>query len=101
MSSTDFREQELTLGQQQDITDILENYRNNPSNSNKYRFELFAYINDTVIGNLVKLHEAEVERYRVIIEDAASQLHRHGHTYDADAVRNRCAAITPKGGDKK
>lgn len=34
----------MDFEQQQEITKILEQYRNNPSNSNKYRFELFAYI---------------------------------------------------------
>lgn len=34
----------MDFEQQQEVTKILEDYRNNPSNSNKYRFELFAYI---------------------------------------------------------
>lgn len=38
--------EELSFDQQQDITQILEAYRSNPSNSNKYRYELFEYIND-------------------------------------------------------
>lgn len=39
-------EAELTFEQQQEITKILELYRRNPSNSNKYRYQLFAYIDD-------------------------------------------------------
>lgn len=35
---------EMTFEQQKEVTTILENYRRNPSNSNKFRFELFAYI---------------------------------------------------------
>lgn len=41
--STDI-EAELTFEQQKEITRILEGYRANPSNSNKFRYELFAYI---------------------------------------------------------
>lgn len=37
---------ELTFKQQQEITEILEQYRSNPSNSNKYRYHLFAYIDE-------------------------------------------------------
>lgn len=36
----------LTFEQQEEISAILENFRKNPSNSNKYRYELFAYIED-------------------------------------------------------
>lgn len=35
---------DLTFEQQQEVSVILENFRNNPSNSNKYRYELFAWI---------------------------------------------------------
>lgn len=37
---------ELTFEQQQEITKRLEGYRSNPSNSNKWRYDLFAYINE-------------------------------------------------------
>lgn len=37
---------ELTVDQQEHITQILEGYRSNPSNSNKFRYDLFAYINE-------------------------------------------------------
>lgn len=37
---------ELTFAQQQEITKRLEGYRSNPSNSNKWRYDLFAYIED-------------------------------------------------------
>jgi hypothetical protein len=47
----------MSFEQQQEITAILESYRTNPSNSNKYRFELFAYID-----KILAAHQAEVER---------------------------------------
>jgi len=37
---------ELTFEQQKELTAILEDYRNNPSNSNKYRYNLFAKIDE-------------------------------------------------------
>lgn len=36
----------LTFAQQQEITKRLEGYRTNPSNSNKWRYDLFAYIEE-------------------------------------------------------
>jgi hypothetical protein len=46
MTTERVSEPELTFEQQQEITKILELYRTNPSNSNKYRYQLFAYIDD-------------------------------------------------------
>ena len=40
----DLVKKELTFEQQQEISRIIENFKNNPSNSNKFRYELFAYI---------------------------------------------------------
>lgn len=40
---------ELTFEHQKEITRILEGYRSNPSNSNKYRYELFAYIEEHLL----------------------------------------------------
>jgi len=40
----------MTFEQQQEVTRILEAYRANPSNSNKYRFELFAYIDELLVA---------------------------------------------------
>jgi hypothetical protein len=40
---------EMTFEQEQEVTRILEGYRSNPSNSNKFRYELFAYINELLV----------------------------------------------------
>ena len=37
---------ELSFEHQQVLTEILEDYSNNPSNSNKYRYQLFAQIDE-------------------------------------------------------
>jgi hypothetical protein len=51
------QEIELTFAQQQELTKILELYRSNPSNSNKYRFQLFAQINEYLQSLLAAARE--------------------------------------------
>jgi hypothetical protein len=43
---TNSQTKELTFEQCQEIDKYLEDYKNNPSNSNKYRIGLHAYINE-------------------------------------------------------
>lgn len=40
----------MTYEQQVKVDEILDKFRDNPSNSNKYRHELYAYIDD-LLGN--------------------------------------------------
>jgi hypothetical protein len=38
----------MTYQEQKEVDRILEDFRNNPSNSNKYRYELYAYIDELI-----------------------------------------------------
>lgn len=61
--SIDNKDQELSFGQQQEITGILEAYRSNPSNSNKYRHDLFAYVDRRIRQETIKAQIAEIGRF--------------------------------------
>lgn len=45
---------ELTFEQCQEVDKYLEDYKNNPSNSNKYRTGLHAYINELITSEVTK-----------------------------------------------
>lgn len=72
-SGQDELSDELSFEQQQDITKILELYRANPSNSNKYRFELFAKINSIISHHTQEAVESRREAAKALLED----LYRH------------------------
>jgi hypothetical protein len=54
--------EELTFEQQEELTHILEAYRNNPSNSNKYRYQLFAKIDEYIASHAPAALLDRVER---------------------------------------
>jgi hypothetical protein len=45
---TNTQDDELTLEQRKEVDAYLEGYKNNPSNSNKWRIGLHAYINELI-----------------------------------------------------
>lgn len=84
---SDIELRELSFDNQTDITGILEYYRSNPSNSNKYRYELFGYI-DRILESrkraLLAAIRAELpdgsyehEEYRNALDDVAAILTKY------------------------
>lgn len=51
----------LTFWATEQITAIIQQYRDNPSNSNKYRFELFAYIDDLLVDERRKVEKSLIQ----------------------------------------
>jgi hypothetical protein len=75
---------ELTFPEQQRLTEILEQYRSNPSNSNKYRYHLFAEI-DAIMTERVDTHieaiRKELENKAVESLDCKIVEHGEQHTF--------------------
>ena len=88
-SGQDELSDELSFEQQQDITKILELYRSNPSNSNKYRFELFAKINSIVAHHTKEAVEAAREK---AIDDCIAVV-RNKQLEDAEELAKRMSEL--------
>ena len=71
-------QEEITFEQYQEIDKYLEDYKNNPSNSNKYRFGLHAYT-----ANLIAIKETE----RAIKELTNTMPHTDGMRHYYTVVR--------------
>jgi len=94
---------ELTFEQQQEITVILEAYRANPSNSNKYRFELFEYVNKLMESSLLQDRKRLIERLEtggvgkdLKISDSNTNLEKtlaHGYNKAKKEIRQRIDII--------
>lgn len=54
----------LTFAQSQEIDKYLEDYRKNPSNSNKYRIGLHAYVNELLAAHTKATREQVVAEIR-------------------------------------
>jgi hypothetical protein len=63
-----YSEEELSFEQRLEIDDFLEGYKNNPSNSNKYRIGLHAHINKILISQKQALLR-EVLKHVVRLDD--------------------------------
>ena len=74
---------ELTLEQRHEIDEYLENYSRNPSNSNKYRIGLHAYIE-----SLLTAHENKVQ-----LQLRASRIRELELKKKVDAVENMLEAF--------
>lgn len=70
MTTTPTGKLELTFEQQEEISELLEGYKNNPSNSNKFRYNLFAYIDEVMQQAIIKaMNEATIKELEALRKD--------------------------------